>query len=338
MHGYTVDELLEQPASIFAPPASRQHNRRAFSVEGPESFPSWERESVNMRKDGTEFAVKLISNPICDDQETSIGRVTVCEDITECKCAEAALLSAHHELQEKNRQLQELNASKDKFFSIISHDLRSPFTSLLGFAQLLDANARTYSRDDIQHKARRLLVSAERLYALLENLLTWSRLQRGAMKYQPQTLLLREIVIQNLDLFQAKSEEKGVALYNHIAPATKVYADELMLDTILRNLLSNALKFTASGGSITISSEQDGVLLYVAVADTGVGMNPATMDTLFGEDTQHTSPGTAGERGTGLGLLLCKELVHKNGGTIRIDSQEGQGTTFTCSFPMSSPY
>jgi signal transduction histidine kinase len=216
--------------------------------------------------------------------------------------------------------------------------LRSPFTSLLGFAQLLDANARTYSRDDIQHKARRLLVSAERLYALLENLLTWSRLQHGAMKYQPQTLLLREIVIQNLDLFQAKSEEKGVALYNHIAPATKVYADELMLDTILRNLLSNALKFTASGGSITISSEQDGVLLYVAVADTGVGMNAATMDTLFGEDTQHTSPGTAGERGTGLGLLLCKELVHKNGGTIRIDSQEGQGTTFTCSFPISSPH
>jgi PAS domain S-box-containing protein len=336
MHGYVVSELLGQPSSLFAPPDYRQHQSHTFPIEGLEVFPHWVRESVNMRKDGTEFAVKLISNPIYDDQDRQIGRVTVCEDITERKHAEAALLSAHRELKEKNWQLQELNASKDKFFSIISHDLRSPFTTLLGFAQLLDAKALTYTPEELQHKAMRIRTSAERLYALLENLLTWSRLQRGLMEYRPEHIDMWELVVQNFDLFQNKSEEKQVALQNRIEPGTVVYADEQMIDTVLRNLLSNALKFTSADDTITVSGRHKDLWLHVSVQDTGVGMDAETMSRLFRDDTQQTSPGTAGEKGTGLGLLLCQELVQQNGGSMRVDSEEGQGTTFLFTVPVPS--
>ncbi len=239
------------------------------------------------------------------------------------------------ELKQKSDQLAELNASKDKFFSIISHDLRSPFNALLGFAQLLSENLERYSLDDIRNKVAKIRTSAERLYALLENLLTWSRIQRGAMEYYPESLDLYDVVEDNVDLFMPNAEQKQVRLINSIPQETFIYADYSMLNTVVRNLTSNALKFTSSGDRVELSASRDEQHVEVAVSDTGVGISEDILSQLLRIDTHHTNVGTAGEKGTGLGLTLCKELVEHNGGTIWIESEVGKGTTFRFTVPRA---
>ncbi len=238
-------------------------------------------------------------------------------------------------LQEKNRELEDLNASKDTFFSIISHDLRGPFNVLLSMTQLLEEHLDAYSQEKIRQSVRHIRTSAERLHALLENLLTWSRLQRGSMNYTPQTIDLSEIVNRNVTLFLANAEQKGVLLTNTSPEASMVYADANMVDTVIRNLISNALKFTWKGGSVTVSSRRGEESLFLSVTDSGIGMNEASLDRLFRLDTSYHKDGTAGEKGTGLGLNLCKELIEKNGGVIEVDSEIGKGSTFTITLPLS---
>ncbi len=239
------------------------------------------------------------------------------------------------ELKQKSDQLAELNASKDKFFSIISHYLRSPFNALLGFAQLLSENIERYSLDDIQQKVSKIRTSAERLYALLENLLTWSRIQRGAMEYYPESINLCEVAEDNVELFTPNAEQKSILLRNTVQANTLVYADYSMLNTVIRNLTSNALKFTSTGDYVELSAIQDDLHVEVAVSDSGVGISEDVLPELLRIDTHHTNVGTAGERGTGLGLILCKELVEQNGGRIWIESEVGKGTTFKFTLPKT---
>jgi signal transduction histidine kinase len=257
------------------------------------------------------------------------------QEIAERKQAQAALLAAHSELKEKNAQLQELNASKDKFFSIISHDLRNPFTTLLGFAQLLSENVDRYNQDEIKQKVDRLRSSAERLYALLENLLTWSRIQRGVMEHHPETIALSEIVADSVDLFTPNAEQKQIMLMNAIPENIAVYGDYSMVNTVIRNLISNALKFTPAGGNIEVSAQPYETSIEVAVSDTGRGIPQEDISKLFRIDVQHTNVGTAGETGTGLGLILCQELVERNKGKIWVESEVGNGTTFRFILPRS---
>jgi PAS domain S-box-containing protein len=258
------------------------------------------------------------------------------QEIAERKQAEEALLAAHNELKEKNAQLQELNASKDKFFSIISHDLRSPFTALLGFAQLLAENVEHYSQDKIKHHIDRVYTSAERLHALLENLLTWARIQRGVMKHHPEPIDLSDIAEDNTALFASRAEQKQITLRDSIPKKTSVYADYSMIDTVLRNLISNALKFSQTDGIIEISAHSYETYVEVAVSDTGTGIRQENIPKLFRIDMQYTNVGTAGETGTGLGLILCQELVERNGGRIWVESDVGKGTTFRFTLPQTS--
>lgn len=238
------------------------------------------------------------------------------------------------ELEQQRLQLVELNASKDKFFSIISHDLRSPFNSMLGFAQLLIEHFDRYSREEIKQKVDRIRTSAESLYALLENLLTWSRIQRGAMEHNPEQLDLSELVDDTLDLFTSKAEEKQIQLIKSVTDGLSVYADYNMIHTVLRNLVSNAIKFTTGGGSISLAATQTNEhIVEIAVTDTGTGIKAEDLCKLFRIDVQYTNPGTQGEKGTGLGLNLCKDLVEKNGGAIWVDSELGKGTTFRFTLP-----
>ena len=241
------------------------------------------------------------------------------------------------ELEQKNRQLDELNASKDKFFSIIAHDLRSPFTTLLGSTDLLLENFETYTPAEFKEDLSYLQAAAKKLYALLENLLAWSRIQRGAMPCVPETLDLYDLVQENLRLFLPKAEQKQIALALRLSPETLIYADYSMISTVLRNLIANALKFTRPGGSVTFSAKQVGRTVVVAVADTGVGIAPDVLPQLFRIDVHYTKPGTAGEEGTGLGLILCKELVEKNAGQIWVESKAGAGTTFAFTLPRPAP-
>ncbi|GAK51221.1 response regulator receiver sensor signal transduction histidine kinase [Candidatus Moduliflexus flocculans] len=240
------------------------------------------------------------------------------------------------ELEAQKIELAELNASKDKFFSIISHDLRSPFNALLGFTQILSENLERYSLEDIRQKVEKIHTSAERLFALLENLLTWSRIQRGAIEYSPEVIDLWELAEDNIELFLPNAEHKQINLFHHIPKGMRVYADYSMINTVIRNLTSNALKFTSAGERVDLLARPyDEQWVEVAVADTGRGIPPEVLPKLLRIDAHHTTEGTGGEKGTGLGLILCRELVEKNGGTLWIESELGKGSTFRFTVPKA---
>ncbi len=234
--------------------------------------------------------------------------------------------------------LRELNASKDKFFSIVAHDLRGPFLPLLGLSQMLSTMADKISPADLQEIGQSIHYAAKNIFDLLENLLQWARLQQGKLEHHPTRLNLSQVVAQTVQLLAANAVNKEIRLVNGVLPDLFVYADENMLSTVIRNLTSNALKFTPSGGQVTISgirrNTEPGICqannyscIEVAVNDTGVGMSPRHVAQLFKIDVHHTTLGTDQEQGTGLGLIICKEMVEKNGGQIWVESEIDKGTT-----------
>ncbi len=248
------------------------------------------------------------------------------QEITVRKQAEEALRDA-------NTQLKQANDSKDKFFSIISHDLRSPFTVLIGATELLEEYFEAFTQDELKTEITMLRGTAKKLYALLENLLAWSRLQRGIMEFEPNEFNLWEMTEINRDLFTSKAQQKKITVTNSIADTFAVYVDYNMVNTVIRNLISNALKFTKDGGIIKISARQHEQQIEIAVSDTGVGIPQEDIPKLFRIDVQYTHVGTAEEKGTGLGLVLCQELVTRNGGTIWVESEPGTGSTFRFTLP-----
>jgi signal transduction histidine kinase len=235
-------------------------------------------------------------------------------------------------------ELREANASKDKFFSIIAHDLRSPFNVLISLTEVLFKDFDQYSPEFLKKNVERVHTSSKQLYSLLTNLLEWSRLERGVLVCEPARLLLSELTDLVIHLLLETAEQKQITIRNRIPQGTYGYADLNMVKTILRNLLSNALKFTENGGSIEVTSQMlaDGVV-EIAVTDTGVGIAPEKHADLFRIDVKTSRPGTAGEKGTGLGLVLCKDLIEKNGGSIWIESEEGKGSAFRFTLPATLP-
>lgn len=237
------------------------------------------------------------------------------------------------QLDEKNAQLMKLTASKDKFFSIIAHDLRAPFTGLMGLTEVLAEEFDAYSRDQLRGMLRRLHGSSERVYSLLENLLTWSRLQRGLIEHTPEEIFIDNLIERIIPLFASKAEQKQVLIRSMIPQKTVAYADLRMVNTVIRNLLSNALKFTDAHGIIEVSAKSGQESVEIAIADTGIGMSREYQEKLFRIDAKSSRQGTAGETGTGLGMILCKEFVDRNGGRIWVESEEGKGSTFRFTLP-----
>ena len=236
------------------------------------------------------------------------------------------------------QQLRELNASKDTFFSIIAHDLKGPLGSLKDLSQFTEEHLDSYTPEKLKKMLVLQRMTAENLFKLLENLLTWSRIQRGLLEYAPQHLDLSWMITHNLNLFEAMAQQKQLTVTNAVPRETRVYADYNMVDTIIRNLLSNALKFTPAGGQITIAVEEadDPALQQIRVTDTGVGIEPEHLPKLFRIDVRYKRLGTEHEKGTGLGLILCKELVEQNGGTIWVESEVYKGTTFRFTLPREN--
>lgn len=239
----------------------------------------------------------------------------------------------------KTRELVELNASKDRFFSIVAHDLRSPFNPLLGMAKLMTRLPDSASPTEFRTMAESVYFSARRVFELLENLLAWSRLQRGHMEQEPERLDLAKLVDRNVRLFSEVAIDKDISLGSTVAAGVYVHADPNMINTVLRNLTSNALKFTPRGGRVSISAlpdTADAGLVAVTVSDTGLGIRAADQAKLFRLDVTHSTTGTAEEKGTGLGLIICQEMVKKNGGRIWIESDgtPGQGTTVRFTLPL----
>jgi PAS domain S-box-containing protein len=256
-----------------------------------------------------------------------IGIVGIGRDITVRKLAE-------NEVKCKNEQLQKSIAEKDKFFSIIAHDLRSPFNSFLGFTQMISDEQSSLSKSEIQLIANRMRKSATNLYTLLENLLEWSQMQRGQMDFKPEIFILHQRVKNCVELILGSANAKNIVIHFDIPEKYEIVADKHMFDTVIRNLVSNAIKFTLAGGRIIISATlAENGKVEIRVTDSGIGMNPELLSKLFRLDQQTRRNGTDGEPSTGLGLLLCKEFIEKHNGEIWVESIEKQGSTFYFSLP-----
>jgi signal transduction histidine kinase/ligand-binding sensor domain-containing protein len=240
------------------------------------------------------------------------------------------------ELSENNKQLIILNATKDKFFSIIAHDLRNPFNTVMGFADILIQNFRKFPQDKIEKYLGFIYTSSINGNDLLNNLLLWSRSQSGTISYNPVTLDLSTIIDDTISLLEASAQKKGISLHKKIEKRLICRIDENMMKTTLRNLVSNAIKFTSAKGKVTISTEGTEKEIIVKVADTGVGISKEKQAELFRIDRNVSTKGTANEVGTGLGLILCKEFMEKHGGKIWVESEVGKGSNFIFSFPVET--
>jgi signal transduction histidine kinase len=239
-------------------------------------------------------------------------------------------------MQKNAEDLQALNNSKDKFFSIIAHDLRSPFTTFLGFTEVLDEEIDTLPKDELKTIVSYMRNSAINLYQLLENLLEWSLLHREITRFEPEALLLLPMVQSCTTTISDSAKLKDIDLQIKIPEYLKVLADIHMLQTIVRNLLSNAVKFTPAGGSVQISAfAREENYVTISISDTGIGINASLLPKIFLIDVNNKTKGTEGELSTGLGLILCKEFVEKHGGKIWVESEEGKGSTFYFTVEMS---
>jgi len=239
-------------------------------------------------------------------------------------------------IENRNKELTKANSERDKFFSIIAHDLRSPFSAFLGLTKIMHDEVFTLSKEEIQNFSKGLNDSAENLYKLLENLLAWSRLKRNAMEFNPETLNLKEVVDLSSNMLKTPIENKNQNVSIDIAEDISVFADREMLNSIVRNLLSNASKFTGKGNSIYISAAKKENQITICIKDTGIGIPESMIDKLFvlGENTSRY--GTEDEPSSGLGLILCKEFVDKNKGEIWVESSVGIGSSFYFSLPRSN--
>lgn len=271
--------------------------------------------------------LNLFYVPHLDSKGKVVAYYLLIQDITEQKIAE-------QQLKQYASELKALNATKDKFFGIIAHDLKNPFASLIGASEILSNNPGQYDMDVIEKFGSLIFSSAKSGYALLENLLEWSRSQTGNITYNPKKLNFREIVEANLSSIRVSSNNKKIIIRSEIIEDIKITADENMLNTIIRNLLSNAVKFTQEGGMVSVKTEINDNHLTVTVKDTGIGIPKDDINKLFKIDIKYTNIGTADERGTGLGLLLCKEFVERHSGKIWVESEEGNGSEFKFTLPI----
>lgn len=243
----------------------------------------------------------------------------------------------NNELEELNTHLNELNATKDKFFSIIAHDLRNPFNTILGFSEMLASNYNALKDEKTEQVLKLMHNSAQNLFNLLENLLDWARSQRGIIEFKPEIHDLRNLLGDCTKLFKDSLATKNLKLIvTESEDRIPVYADRQMLETVIRNLISNAIKYTHNNGEIKVTSHFTGTETIITVSDNGTGMSAEKSAKLFRIDSGISTPGTNNEKGTGLGLLLAKEFVSRHGGIINVSSEAGKGSRFTISLPWKS--
>lgn len=232
-------------------------------------------------------------------------------------------------LNELNAELNNVNSAKDRFFSIIAHDLKSPFMGFIGLTEIMAEDINSFSKTELSEMIKGVHNNAKNLFKLLSNLLEWAQIQQGKESFNPRAIPLADVILQNINLLIKKGEQKGIEIKLDVPSNQIVFADDSMLNSIIRNLLSNSLKFTSRGGKVNIKSKQiESNMIEVSVSDTGIGMSSDLCSKLFKPEEKVGRKGTEGEDSTGLGLLLCKEFVDKHSGKIWVDSEEGKGSTF----------
>ncbi|MFP4023713.1 MAG: tetratricopeptide repeat protein [Thiohalospira sp.] len=240
---------------------------------------------------------------------------------------------SNQRLKESEENLKILNATKDKFFSIIAHDIRNPFNAVYGLTEHLAKNFDQFSKDELKTPIELIHQSADDLLELLDNLLHWSRAQRGKLEFVPREVNLHDIVNKNINLLKINAEKKAIEIISEIKPKEEIIADYDMLMAIFRNLISNAIKFSYKNSKVYIKSEDSNNEKVISVIDQGIGITSENIKKLFRIDIHYSTTGTSEEQGSGLGLILCREFVEKHGGKIWVESEENKGSTFKFTIP-----
>jgi len=313
MVGYeSIDDLEKSNVNqLYVNPEERQSFRENVERNGVVT----EYEVKLSRKDGGVFTALLNSRAVRDSNGKTLYYEGIIQDITRRK--------------QQEEQLRIVNAQKDKFLGIVSHDLRAPFNSILGFSELLMDESNPLPPEEQKEFIKFINEAAKQQLLLLTNLLDWSRFETGRMRFSFKPLRLKDVVDKCFIALYGNAKKKQIALISTIAPAATVYGDEYLLQQLFTNLISNAIKFTPPAGKVTVDSH--GVkdhFMEISVTDTGVGVSEEDKKKLFHIETKYTTRGTEGEEGSGLGLVLCAEIVEKHGGIIRVESEAGKGTSF----------
>ncbi len=330
--GYTMKEMLQKTLMDVTYKDDIQINidRNIHLMENKGREFSLEKRYVH--RNGNIIWGNLTISPLWKDGEIPVTffHIAIVEDITERKKTELII-------HEQNKQLKELNDTKDKFFSIIAHDLRSPFQGFLSLTQNIAEEAENYTPQELSTIGLEMHKTARNLFTLLKNLLEWAQMQNGSMRFQQNQFSASDLIQENVALIKERSSQKEITIINSVTGNFNVYADKNMISSVLLNLLSNAVKFTHRGGTVTVNVKNtpEGILV-VSVCDDGIGINKNKIENLFKVGEKKGTKGTEGELSSGLGLLLCKEFVERNGGKIWVESEEGTGSTFYFSLAESS--
>lgn len=256
------------------------------------------------------------------------GIISTSKDVTEHKKAEQAL-------KDSEKRLKELNSTKDKLLSVIGHDLQSPLSNIIGFSELIEKGYEQYTDEDIRRYNKIIYQLSQSLSGLLENLLTWARSQRNQIKVSPKEVAVHMVAERCFGLLMHNFTQKEIQFINDIPAETLAYADEEMMTIVIRNLMSNALKFTHRNGTISLGANTSGKIVTVRVKDNGTGIVREKARHLFHAGNQQPGQGTEGETGTGLGLIICRDFVEKNGGRIWVESEPGEGSVFSFTLPAA---
>lgn len=319
MYGYTLEEFLKQKGETLIDSSSSSEIDSIFQKTINEKK-SQIYESEVKSKDGRIYHTQTTLTPILNSSNEIIKFIAIDSDISKLKQIE--------------KELHKTLVTKDKFFSIIAHDLKNPFNTLMGLAQLLHHGYDRMDPEKVKHFHRNLYEISKNGYGLLVNLLEWARSQMGKIKFNPEHQNLYALTEETFSLYNTKSVQKEIALNNNLSEDSYAVADKNMLKTIFRNIISNALKFTDRGGAIEISEEIVDAYTQITIKDTGVGIAPDDIKKLFKLDESHSTEGTEEEIGTGLGLILCKEFVENHGGKIWVESKVGKGSSFIFTLPL----
>jgi len=299
--------------------------------------------SANTLLDGlhqtTAFAKKIGKGDLNADYQLLSSGDTLGKSLIEMRSqlkeSRKAIQSQAELLIEKNKDLEKLNAAKDKFFSIIAHDLKNPFSVLLSVTESLSEAFDDLSDEDKNMSINRINKSVILLYNLLENLLQWSMSQTGRLKYSPKKNNLYLLILHNISLMKMNAEKRNISIINNLKEDIFIFVDTDMINTVIRNLVSNAIKFNVDGGTVEINAKQKNNSIEIEITDTGIGLTDEDVEKLFRIDIKNTSIGSGNkEKGTGIGLIICKEFVEKNGGQIKVNSKKGKGSKFCFTVPI----
>ncbi|MBI9071013.1 MAG: tetratricopeptide repeat-containing sensor histidine kinase [Melioribacteraceae bacterium] len=235
----------------------------------------------------------------------------------------------YRKTSKNNKLLKELNDSKDLFFSIISHDIKNPFARIINNSELLISNENKLDEDEVVELTSSIHKSAKLVYDLLDNLLKWSQIQRGKLRFERSRIHLIEIVEEVFEFLRVTADNKNISLKSNIPDSHYVFADPVSIKAVFRNLINNAIKFSNNGSEVVISSKKINDRIIIDISDNGVGIKEDIIKNLFKIESEHSSVGTSGEKGSGLGLIICKEFIERNGGDISVKSELGIGSTFS---------